>query len=181
MATFSYTWDATFLSQPADNESINLGASRIRSFKDGVTERLAIDHSWEGNGNDGKHNAVTLRAAVGVRPVEADDGYVTNVVVGGFSELHWVNNAGQVAQLTSQGAPYPNFPGGVTIVGTLTVGNIITIGQVRFANDSNFYAQKDGSGFPVINFAANSYIQFNTTTGKFNFVSNGVLVGSFPP
>jgi hypothetical protein len=181
MATFSFTWDATFLSQPADNESINLGASRIRSFKDGVTERLAIDHSWAGDANDGKHNQVTLRPAPGPHVIDADDGRLINVVDGGVSELAWVNDVGQIAQITQLGGLLPAFASNLSVGGTLTVGNIITISQTRFANDGNFYAQKDGSGFPVINFAANSYIQFNTTTGKFNFVSNGVLVGSFPP
>lgn len=179
MTVFSYTWDATFLSQPSDGEDINLGANRIRLFKAGLTERLVVDHSWAGDANDGKHNAVTLKAAPGIRPVENDDGYLTNIVIGGISELHWVNDVGQVVRITNQGSVNPTFPGDGTFSGTLTVTDLTATSQVFFGNDAQFYGTIVASN-PTFNFDPNTYIHFNRVTRKFVFVVDGVTVVSFP-
>ena len=52
---FAETWDATFESEPADSEGAKLGAQRIRNLKVDIRERMAIEHSWAGDANDGKH------------------------------------------------------------------------------------------------------------------------------
>jgi hypothetical protein len=179
MTVFSYTWNATFLGQPSDGEDINLGASRIRLLKSGLTERLVVDHSWAGDTEDGKHARVTLRAASSVPPVDADNGIALNVVVAGISELHWLNNVGQLVRLTNQGQPYNAFQD-LAVGGTLTVTNSNTVAQARFGNDGNFYLQMQ-SGDPYLTMDVNTYITFNRTTRKFVFVVDSVAVASFPP
>ncbi len=187
MTVFSYTWDATFLSQPSDGEDINLGASRIRLFKSGLTERLQVDHSLAGDADDGKHNRITLKPAVGIPPVEADQGMVLNIVQGGISELYWLNDAGQLVRVTNQGGVNPDFPGNASVAGNLVTGTLQSLGNITALadtflarNDPQFYETRDGGGNPIINFDVNTYIMFNRATDKFVFVVNSVEVASFP-
>ena len=56
---FNEEWNEAI---PADSEVIGLGASRIRSLKEAIRERLAIDHNFKedetGDSDIGKHNQV---------------------------------------------------------------------------------------------------------------------------
>lgn len=60
MTAFTRTWDASYVAIPADTDDVSEGAQRIRHLKTDVEERLGVDHSWDGDTEDGKHNQVTL-------------------------------------------------------------------------------------------------------------------------
>lgn len=80
---FTRTWDATYETQPADSEGAKLGASRIRELKSDISERMAVEHSWAGDANDGKHYmapTVVLKTASGTQVVPA--GYYKVKLIG---------------------------------------------------------------------------------------------------
>jgi hypothetical protein len=66
VAVFVFTWNSAFLSVPADTEDESLGAGRIRDTKSAVGERFAINHSLNGDGNDGKHTFITLQGQLSI-------------------------------------------------------------------------------------------------------------------
>lgn len=103
MTVFTFTWNGTFESQPADVEDASLGALRIRNFKVAVSERLKIDHSWLGDGNDGKHNKVTLSVQVGDPTLDTNDIALYAKQVNGKTELFIKDNNNNVIQMTSSG------------------------------------------------------------------------------
>jgi hypothetical protein len=119
-ATFEFTWNATFLASPADTDEEAQGASQIRNTRYAVGERVEIDHSLYGDGNDGKHLYVTLRGslqsptAFGLDP---GDGRLWAAPINSNSELLYQDSSGRVIQLTSAGglnvAAEP-IPGGNT-------------------------------------------------------------------
>lgn len=118
MAKFSETWDTTYEGEPADSENINLGAGRIRSLKTDIHQRLAVDHSWNGDGNDGKHTQVTLRQ-LGNLPETLDtgDGLLFANMVTGRTELYWQDDAQNITQITKSGTVnYQAFPLGTAMV-----------------------------------------------------------------
>lgn len=111
--TFVYTWNPAFLATPADTEDADLGAERIRDTKAAVGERLAINHSLNGDTNDGKHVYVDLLAqAVSSggtlypwQPLDSGDGAVFAAAdAGGTTQLYYIDSNGVVIQLTSAGA-----------------------------------------------------------------------------
>ena len=106
MTTFTYTWNSTFLGQPADTEDESLGAQRIRDTKAAVGERLVVDHSLAGDPNDGKHNWATLRnrASVVAVALDANDGQLFASQVSGNTELFYQDSSGRVVQLTNIGS-----------------------------------------------------------------------------
>ena len=101
---FTVTWNAAFEAIPADSEDINLGASRIRTFKEAVQERVAIGHSFAGDNNDGLHLHVEFVPQGSVTPVNATDGVLYAALVSGVVELMYKDTAGNTVQLTSGGA-----------------------------------------------------------------------------
>lgn len=113
--SFSEAWNSAFEAEPADDENINLGASRMRDFKVSVRQRLAIDHSIAGDVNDGKHNQVTLRQLGGVpEALDPGDGLLFVNAVTGNTELYYQDSSTRVIQVTSNGivnAP-PEIPRG---------------------------------------------------------------------
>ena len=98
MTTFTDTWNATFESVPADvGEAISTGPARIRALKVAISERLEVDHSWAGDGDDGKHKWVTWldqastpatpdsgESVAFPRPIGADTGLHTRFDTGFF-------------------------------------------------------------------------------------------------
>lgn len=101
---FSFTWNGAFLAEPADNENINLGASRIRNLKSALTERLVVDHAWTGTADDGKHNQATLRAQTLAPTLTGTDGALFSQTIAGNTELFYEDNFGRQTQITSVGA-----------------------------------------------------------------------------
>lgn len=123
MTTFAFAWDATFNSEPADNENINLGAGRIRDTKSAVQARMQVDHSWAGDANDGKHLKSEYMAQTGDPTLDTGDGAVYSKQVGGNTELFYRDSSGSVVQLTAQGttpaqrtANYNNLPSGTQML-----------------------------------------------------------------
>jgi hypothetical protein len=115
--TFLETWDTAYEGEPADNENINLGAGRIRSLKMDIHQRLAIDHSWDGDANDGKHEQVTLSPLTNVpATLDTGDGLIFADAKTGRTELYWQDDAQNLTQITNSGAVNVQFfPSGTTL------------------------------------------------------------------
>lgn len=115
--TFSEVWNTLFENTPADIENVSLGAGRIRSLKVDIHERLAIDHSWNGDSNDGKHKQVTLRlAGPGPSVLDATDGLLFVNAQTGRSELYYQDDAQNITQITKSGqVAIVNFAPGTTL------------------------------------------------------------------
>jgi hypothetical protein len=123
---FVYTWNSTFLSQPADTESEALGAGRIRDTKAAVGERLAIDHSLNGDANDGLHNWVTFPGANNPNAAIIPAGGVqifTAVGSNGVTELWFRNSNGQNGMITYHGTQLAPYIGEVRLE---TIGGLVT-------------------------------------------------------
>ena len=117
MATFTRTWNAAYESQPADTEDIDLGASRIRNLKEDISERLEIDHSWDGDGDDGEHKKVTFTDPLVSDPANvANKGFLYTKDVSSKAELHWIDEDGNVVQITNAGALSGEFPTGTRML-----------------------------------------------------------------
>ena len=102
---FSFTWNATFETQPADTEALSLGAGRIRDLKAAISERGEIDHNWDGGVDDGQHKKITFGAPLGAHPTNAANlGFVYTKDVSAKVELHWIDEDGNVIILTSGGS-----------------------------------------------------------------------------
>jgi len=105
MTVFTRTWDGTYLTVPTNTEAANLGAQRIRFLKVDVGERLVVDHSWAGDADDGEHKKVTFAAPLGADPTNvANKGFIYLKDVSSVVELHWIDESGNVLQLTTGGA-----------------------------------------------------------------------------
>lgn len=103
MTSFTRTWDAAYKAVPADTDVISEGAQRIRHLKEDISERAAVDHSWAGDTEDGKHSKVTLRVQASVTE-EADAGILYSKDASGKAELHYKDEDANEIQLTSGGA-----------------------------------------------------------------------------
>lgn len=116
MATFTETWDATYETLPPDTgEAVSLGAGRIRSIKEAVSEREKIDHSWAGDGNDGKHNKATLRIQEAKPTLDATDGAIYAKEISTVTELFYEDDTAVEVQLTSAGSLL-SFPVGTKML-----------------------------------------------------------------
>jgi hypothetical protein len=104
---FVKTWDEA---APAGTRSISLGDDDIRDFKYAIRERLAVDHNVyadeSGQTNVGAHNKVTLVEQGSDPSSAANTGKVYTKDVGGITELYYIDSAGTVQQLTSDGKVY---------------------------------------------------------------------------
>ena len=116
MTTFPFPWDAAFEAEPADNELRSLGASRIRDLKNAIAARMAVDHSFAGDANDGKHIQVELMIAASDPSLDPTDGCVYTKVITGNTELFYKDSSGNVLQLTNAGAiDQQSFPSGTLL------------------------------------------------------------------
>lgn len=100
---FSDTWNAAFEADPADVDNISGGAVDIRDFKVAVQERGEIDHSWAGNGDDGKHTQITFVNPISTPGDVANEGMVYTKTVSGKAELFWKDEDGNELQITTVG------------------------------------------------------------------------------
>ena len=73
MTDFTRTWSSAYENLPAGSEDRRFGDDRIREVKTDVRERLEVDHSLEGDGDDGKHKKVTLLPQTATPTLETDD------------------------------------------------------------------------------------------------------------
>lgn len=111
---FTRTWNASYEASPANGDNASEGALRIREIRIDVRERMAIDHSWAGDADDGKHTQITFVNPLGSDPTNTtDEGYLYTKDVTSKAELFWEDEDGNVIQLTSAGAfiggsAYPN-------------------------------------------------------------------------
>jgi hypothetical protein len=116
VTTFPFNWDATFDSEPADNENINLGAGRIRDTRTGVQVRMQVDHSWSGDANDGKHVRSDYMVQSVDPTLDAGDGAVYTKSIGGNTELFYKDSSGSIIQLTLSGMVSTAFPSGTIML-----------------------------------------------------------------
>lgn len=114
--SFSDTWGTAYEGVPADNENINLGANRIRDFKVNTRQRIQQDHSFNGDGNDGKHTRLQLVVQTTDPGLDPTDGSVYCKVVGGNTELFYEDSSARVTQLTNVGVIHSEFISGTAIV-----------------------------------------------------------------
>src|SRR6266566_2688271 len=150
-ATFTQTWDTSYEGVPADNENISLGAARIRDLKAEIRQRMAVDHSWSGDGNDGKHQIIQMRVSSGSGiALDATDGALYTAVqntTDNNTELYYLDSHANPVQLTRNGAvavPSP-FASGTQIVffqATAPTGWI----QNTIANDKMLRMVGDSTG-----------------------------------
>ena len=101
---FEDDWNPTYEGIPADNENLDLGASRIRDLKVNVRERANVDHSWGDSLDNGQHNQVTFNLATSDPATSGTNGVVYTKAIGGNTELFYEDSTGRVTQLTSGGA-----------------------------------------------------------------------------
>lgn len=105
MTVFTTTWDTPFEGIPGDNENVSAGAGEIRALKVSIRQRMAVDHSWNGNAADGVHGRVSLAIAPGL--VGSADplqyGALFGQRVGGLAELCWTDLSGNTTVLTNGG------------------------------------------------------------------------------
>jgi microcystin-dependent protein len=113
MTSFTRNWDNTYISQPSDDEEVDLGASRIRNMRLDIKERLQVDHAWAGDSQDGKHNQVTLRTLGSDPTLDADDGCLYIKTVGSIQEIFYEDSSGNVVQLTTAGKIVSSDPIGM--------------------------------------------------------------------
>lgn len=182
---FTNTWDAAFEAAPADNEDINLGANRIRALKLAVRERMQVDHVWEDAQNDGQHNHLTLPPQVSAPTTASPYGFLYAQTVAGHTELLYKNEAGAIAQLTSNGGVNPVFAGNLNVGGSFGVNVDASVGGELFLSTgltNQFYLLTTAPFLhKTINVDTNCYIQFNMTTRQFAFVVDGVVELLVPP
>lgn len=222
MTAFDRTWDAAYDATPDDDEDITLGASRVRNLKVDIQQRVGVDHSFDGDFEDGKHNKVTLRPQAISPSKDVGDGALYAQSISGNTELLYADSSGHVVQFTSGGnfaltggtispndvrttslevfgtatinsltvtdittpsinatsATLSNITVVTENVTTSTISALTTVSRATFT-DPQFYAWFDGNN-PVLNFDNNTYIQYNRTLHRFEFVVAGVTVGHFP-
>lgn len=103
MTTFSDTWNTAFDQSPADTDDASEGALRIRKTRVATKERLAVDHSVDGDAHDGKHKKVSLRPQVADPTLDSGDGAVYIKTISGVAEIFYKDSSGTAIQLTSAG------------------------------------------------------------------------------
>ena len=183
---FTDTWDATFESQPADNEDINLGANRIRALKVAIRERMQVDHEWEDGQEDGKHNKLSLVPQVSAPATSSPTGFLYSQTVSAYTELFYKDSAGNIIQFTQAGKLYPFAVGDFSVGEDLAVANNATFGEVvSFATDfiAGFAAFATPGGDAVLQLSAvsgGSYLMYEQATGNIILVRQGAVVQTWP-
>ncbi len=181
---FTNTWDATFESEPADNENINLGANRIRGLKVALTERLQIDHSWAGDDLDGTHNKLTMRPQTTAPAVSSPNGFLYAQTLNFVTELLYEDSNGAIIQLTQGGKLYPFSIGDFSVGEDLAVAQAATVGTTlsvgsAYVSDFALFAS-NVTGDTTVQFGTNTYITYNRTLVRLEVVVAGVTVATFP-
>lgn len=101
------TWNAAFEASPAAGDNISEGDDKIRDFKTAIRERVGKDHYFELAGTDadqGEHSKVTFNAPLAADPSNvADKGFLYTKDVDSVAEFHWLDEDGNVFQITSEG------------------------------------------------------------------------------
>lgn len=100
MTVFSRSWDNT---SPADSDPARDGAEEIRHFKGDIQERMAVDHSFTEDANDGKHKKITFIEHSGDPSLDANDCALYTKDTGGVRELYFKDSAGTVQRITYNG------------------------------------------------------------------------------
>ena len=193
MTSFTRAWSTAYEGQPAENEDVNLGATRIRNFKVDVRERMLVDHQWDDGAttgsNDGKHLHVTFMPQSMAPTLDTGDGAAYVQTVGGVAELVYKNSAGQIEQLTKSGGLAPN-----TVYGNFTVGGAFGVTGDSTFNGANitpvgiqgiggqpFELFIDALNRPSLTFAVGTFIVWDATAGKLLFFVGGVQQMQLPP
>lgn len=105
---YNVTWDGAFEGLPPDTgENIASGATRIRSLKEAVRERLNTDHYFDPAGTDadhGLHRRICFRAQIADPANVANQGFLYTKDVSAKVELFWEDEDGNKVQLTNAGA-----------------------------------------------------------------------------
>ena len=180
MTIFPDTWNTAYEAIPADNEDINLGASRIRDFKTNIRERVQVNHSFNGDANDGLHTVIELIPQSAPTPVNpGTDSLLYCQAIAGNNELLYMDSASRIVQLTQNGNNYSNnlvAQGTSTFNGAATFpGSILGVGSA-----SDFELTTDGSGNRYVQFATNAYIEYNVGAGQVQIWVGGTMVAHFP-
>lgn len=113
---FTRTWNAAYEGVPADTDDASEGAQRIRHLKADISERLDVDHSWEGDGDDGKHKQITLLEQAAAPTNDTDTGFLYTKDVSGATELFYEDDSGNEVQLTDGGEINKSFPAGTRML-----------------------------------------------------------------
>lgn len=99
MATFTVTWDAAYEADPADTDLANLLGDDIRDLKRDIAEREKIDHSWAGDGDDGKHKVIQL-IIQGDPGLDALNGGLYTKAANTVTQMFYKDSAGAVKQIS---------------------------------------------------------------------------------
>ncbi len=93
---------------PPGSEDISRGDDRIRETKRAFIERLGTDHEFQldetGNNKIGYHKKVTLTAQTDPDPVEGAVILYSKDTGSGVMETFWIDEAGNIGQLTNRGS-----------------------------------------------------------------------------
>ena len=100
MTIFTRSWDVT---DPSDTDDAKDGAEEIRNFKVDIQERVAVDHSFTGSADDGKHKVIQLMEQSAPTNA-ANEGRVYGKDFGGVTELCYMDSAGNEVRLTQSGS-----------------------------------------------------------------------------
>lgn len=111
---FTHTWNAAFNNAPSDADDAKEGAARIRDTRLATKERLAVCLSMAGDANDGKVVALNFLEQAADPTNAANEGFVFCKDVGGITEVFYMDSAGTVTQLTSNGKVNGIPPGSIT-------------------------------------------------------------------
>lgn len=95
---------SSFEAKPAGGDNANEGDDEIRNTKVDIRERMVVDHEWNvSTAADGRHLQCTLKASAADLAAIADYGRLYTKLVGDHIELFFIDEDGQITQLTSSG------------------------------------------------------------------------------
>lgn len=144
MASFTITWDSSYEADPSDTDIANLLGDDVRDVKRDVRERLEIDHSWAGDGDDGTHKKATLLPQGSDPTPTSSAGFVYGKDVGGVTELFYMdsNSPANVIQLTEGGVlkDVVNTASGVISVAAILANNTYLLGKETGGTQRNLIA-----------------------------------------
>ena len=105
MTVFSRTWNPTYEATPGSGALASEGDDRIRDLKADIRERTEVDHSWDGDVDDGEHKKVSFTEPLSSDPTNAaNKGHLYTKDVTAKAELFWQDEDGNAVQLTAAGA-----------------------------------------------------------------------------
>ena len=97
------TWNAALEAIPPNTQAASQGADRIRDFKLDFRERFELDHVMDETNDDGYHVQVTLEEQGSAPGNLANKLRLYTLDVGGVTELHCKDSAGNAFQITNAG------------------------------------------------------------------------------